>query len=57
MKDLLGKKFHIAGMAIQVVADAGDKWETLNLTTRETNFMDKQLLDNAVRLGKAEEIS
>lgn len=55
-KDLTGKRFHIAGMALEVVADDGDRWQTRNLTTQATVFFDKALLDNAVRLGKAEEI-
>lgn len=55
MKDLIGKTFAIAGMDIRIVADAGDKWETLNLTTNEPGSMDKKILQNAIKLGKAEE--
>jgi hypothetical protein len=47
----------ISGMAIEVVADASDRWETHNLTTRETVFMNKSVLQQAIKLGKAEEIS
>lgn len=57
MDNMIGRKFTISGMAIEVVSDAGDRWETHNLTTRETVFMDKAVLQNAIKLGKAEEIS
>jgi hypothetical protein len=57
MDELIGKKFMISGMAIEVVADASDRWETHNLTTRETVFMNKSVLQQAIKLGKAEEIS
>ena len=54
---MLGKKFIIAGMTLEIVADAGERWETRNITTNETIFMDKEVLENAIKLGKAEEIS
>jgi hypothetical protein len=57
MDNMVGRKFMISGMAIVIVADAGDRWETHNLTTRETVFMNKSVLQNAIKLGKAEEIS
>lgn len=57
MKNIIGKQFIIAGMTIKVVADHGERYETLNVTTRETVFMDKQVLEGAIRLGKAEEVS
>lgn len=57
VKDLTGKKFMISGMAIEVVADAGDRWKTTNLTTHETVFFKKQVLESAIKLGKAEELS
>lgn len=44
-------------MTLKIVADAGEKWETHNLTTKETVFFEKKFLDNAIRLGKAEEIT
>jgi hypothetical protein len=56
VKDITGKKFWIAGMTIEVIADAGDKWETRNLTTKETTLMDKKVLESAIKLGKAEEL-
>ena len=56
MKNILGKTFVISGMTIEIIADAGDKWETRNTTTKETIFMDKQVLESAVKLAKAEEV-
>jgi hypothetical protein len=54
---MIGKKFIISGMAIEIVADDGDRWETRNLTTRETVFINKSVLHDAIKLAKAEEIS
>lgn len=52
----IGKKIIISGMTIEIISDAGDKWETRNITTKEIVFFDKSVLLNAVKLGKAEEI-
>ena len=57
MENMLGKKIIISGMTIEIIADDGDNWETYNLTTKETLFMNKLVLDNAIKLGKAEEIT
>ena len=57
MDTMTGKRFMISGMAIEIVSDRGERWETRNLTTKETLFIDKSVLQAAVRLGKAEEIS
>ncbi|MCP4077198.1 MAG: hypothetical protein GY744_13570 [Gammaproteobacteria bacterium] len=54
---MIGKRFIISGMTLEIISDAGEKWETRNITTRETVFFDKKILDNAIRLGKAEETS
>lgn len=43
-------------MTIKIISDAGDRWETCNLTTNETVFFTKTVLDNAIKLGKAEEL-
>ncbi len=51
-----GKIFLIAGMTIEIVSDAGEKWETHNITTKETVFFDKSVLLKAIKLGKAEEV-
>jgi hypothetical protein len=52
----VGQKFTISGMTIEIIADAGEQWETRNITTREIVFFDKSVLLNAIKLGKAEEI-
>ena len=57
MNKLLGQKILISGMAIEILSDAGDKWQVRNITTGETLLMDKALIERAIKLGKAEEIS
>ena len=57
MKNMTGKKFMISGMVIEIVSDDGDRWETRNITTKETIFMNKIVLQNAIKLGKAEEVT
>lgn len=52
---MIGKKFIISGMQIEIVSDDGDQWETRNLTTGETVLFDKSVLERAIKLGKAEE--
>lgn len=54
---MIGKKFVISGMQIEIVSDKCDKWETRNITTNETVLFDKAVLERAIKLGKAEEIS
>lgn len=54
---MIGKTFFISGMRIEIVSDAGDKWQTRNVTTNETVYFDKDVLEKAIKLGKAEEIS
>jgi len=51
-----GKKFIISGMTVEIISDAGERWETRNITTKDIVFFDKAVLLNAVKLGKAEEI-
>lgn len=54
---LIGKKYTITGMSIEIIGDTGDKWETRNLTTNEIVLMDKVMIERAIKLGKAEEIT
>jgi len=54
---MIGKKFIISGMIIEIISDAGEEWETRNITTRETVLFNKTVLQNAIKLGKAEEAS
>ncbi|MCW8825615.1 MAG: hypothetical protein OQK78_04245 [Gammaproteobacteria bacterium] len=57
MDSLIGRTFVISGMTIEVIADDGERYETRNATTRETIFFNRAVLENAIKLGKAEEIS
>lgn len=54
---MIGKKFIISGMTLEVISDKGDKWETCNTTTKETVMMSKTVLQNAIKLAKAEEVT
>jgi hypothetical protein len=54
---MIGDKFKISGMIIEIVSDNDDRWEVRNITTNETIFLDKAVLEKAIKLGKAEEIS
>ena len=57
MDTMIGKKIILTGMNIEIVSDAGDRWEARNATTKETVFIDKLVLKNAIKLGKAEIVS
>ena len=57
MGEMVGRKIMIAGMAIEIISDAGDRWEARNITTNETVFFNKSVLQDAIKLGKMEEIS
>jgi len=54
---MIGKKFIISGMTLEIVSDAGEQWETLNVTTKETVLMNKIVLQNAVKLAKTGEVT
>lgn len=56
MEDIIDKTLLISGMRIQVLAQTGTQYETRNITTGETIIFDKQQLETAIKLGKAEEI-
>jgi len=43
-------------MTIEVIADDGETWKTRNVTTKEVVKFNKDILDKAIKLGKAEEI-
>lgn len=57
MRSMIGKIIKIAGMVIEIVSEKGDKWECRNLTTRENLSLDKSVVENAIKLGKAEVVS
>ncbi len=46
----------ISGMTIEVISDQGDSWGCRNFTTREPVLFKKTVLENAVKLAKAEVI-
>ena len=54
---MIGRKFIISGMTIEIISDHGDRWETRNITTKETIFLKKTDLKDAISLAKAEEVS
>ncbi len=55
--NLIGKKFILSGMTLEVIADDGERWECRNTTTKDTVFFKKSVLRDAIKLGKAELIS
>ncbi|MDH5784863.1 MAG: hypothetical protein OEZ16_04545 [Chromatiales bacterium] len=55
MKDIVGKRFIIAGMTIDVISEDGERYVTRNITTSETVYMEKRVLENAIKLGEADE--
>lgn len=57
MDVVIGKRYMISGMVIEVVADDGDRWKTKNITTGEIVYFDKKMMQQAIKLGKAEEIT
>ena len=57
MDKMIGKKFEIPGMVIEIISDDGDSWKTRNISTKETDLINKQVLQNAIRLGKAKEVA
>ena len=54
---MIGEKVFISGMAIEIILDDGERWECRNITTKETVLIKKSVLENAIKLGKAEVIS
>lgn len=57
MTKMIGKKIIISGMIIEIISDDGENWITHNITTKETVSFNKIVLQNAIKLGKAEVIS
>ena len=44
-------------MTIEIIDEDGDKWKTHNITTDEIIYFDKSTLEQAIKLGKAEELT
>lgn len=57
MENMIGKKIVISGMTIEVISGDKERWECRNMTTQETVFMKKSVIENAIKLGKAEVVS
>ena len=57
MDNMIGKKVIISGMAIEIISDDDERWECRNVTTKETVFIKKSILKDAIKLGKAEVMS
>lgn len=53
---MIGKKYILTGMLMEIVADEGEKWKLRNYTMNETILMDKAMLEKSIKLGKAEEV-
>ena len=43
-------------MTLEIIGDAGDEWEIVNVTTQEIVFFNKILPEDAMKLGKVAEI-
>jgi len=54
---MIGKTYSISGMTIEIIDEDGDKWKTHNITTDEIIYFDKSTLEQAIKLGKAEELT
>jgi hypothetical protein len=57
MKNLIGKIIVISGMTIEIISEDEERYECRNMTTKETVFMKKSVIENAIKLGKAEVIT
>ena len=57
MANMIGKKIIISGMDLEIISDDSERWECRNITTKETVFIKKSVLEDAIKLGKAEVIS
>ena len=57
MENLIGKIIVISGMTIEIISEDEERYECRNMTTKETVFMKKSVIENAIKLGKAEVIT
>lgn len=44
-------------MTIEIISEDEERYECRNMTTKETVFMKKSVIENAIKLGKAEVIT
>ena len=54
---MIGKRIIFTGMTLEIIAENKDSWKCHNITTNESVFIKKAVLENAIKLGKAEVIS
>ena len=54
MDNLIGKKVIISGMTLEIISEHDDNWECQNITTKEPVYFKKSVLENAIKLAKAE---
>jgi len=57
MNLMVGNTLLISGMLITILSDEGDSWLTQNVTTKDKVFFKKSVLEDAIKLGKAENVS
>ena len=57
MENLIGKIIFISGMTIEIISADEERYECRNMTTKETVFMKRSVIENAIKLGKAEVIT
>jgi len=57
VNNIIGKKFVISGMSIEIISEKGDKWEARNTTTNKIVLFDKTMFEKAIKLGKTEHIN
>ncbi|MDH3353849.1 MAG: hypothetical protein OEL79_01395 [Chromatiales bacterium] len=56
MDKMIGTKFELPDMVVEIISDDGNSWKTRNISTKETELINKQVLQKAIRLGKAKEV-
>lgn len=53
-----GDRIRISGMVVEILAEESvESWRCRNVTTQEEIVMRKEVIDRAVRLGKAEPVA
>ena len=54
---MIGKKYEIKGLKIEIVKDLGDKWGVDSSTNQDVDSIDKEVLDDAINISDAVEIA
>jgi hypothetical protein len=55
--EMIGKKYEIAGMILEIKDDAGEEWVIINTTTKDIINFNKIQLQDAIKLGKVVDVS